>query len=69
MDVRAELMANVWKIEVAPGMAVTAGQTLMVVESMKMEIPVVAPVAGTVAHIHVGEGDAVAQGQVLARIE
>jgi acetyl-CoA carboxylase biotin carboxyl carrier protein len=69
MDVTAELTASVWKITVAPGDEVVPGSTLMILESMKMEIPVLAPVGGKVASIAVAEGDTVAEGQQLASIE
>lgn len=64
--VLCELNAMVWKIEVAAGDRVAAGDTLIVLESMKMEIPVAAPRAGTVAAILVEEKQAVAEGQKLA---
>jgi acetyl-CoA carboxylase biotin carboxyl carrier protein len=64
-NVVSELNANVWKIEVAPGDQVGEDDTLIILESMKMEIPVVAPKAGTVKSISVNEGDAVTEGQVL----
>src|SRR5204863_4424431 len=65
MIVRADIAANVWKIEVAVGEVVAADQTLAVLESMKMEIPVEAPVAGTVAEIMIAEGQTIAEDQVL----
>jgi acetyl-CoA carboxylase biotin carboxyl carrier protein len=64
-NVPSELNANVWKIEVKPGDQVAEEDTLIILESMKMEIPVVAPKAGTVKSIAVNEGDAVTEGQVL----
>ena len=64
--VLSELNANVWRIEVQPGAAVADGDTLMILESMKMEIPVVAPAAGTVLSVAVQEGQAVAEGDTLA---
>jgi len=64
-QVPSELNANVWKIEVKPGDQVQEEDTLIILESMKMEIPVVAPKAGTVKNIAVAEGDAVIEGQVL----
>jgi geranyl-CoA carboxylase alpha subunit len=56
-------------LDIAVGTTVTAGQTLLVLEAMKMEHPVVAPIAGTVAEIGVAAGDQVAPGQLLMRIE
>jgi len=60
---QSEVTGTVWKIEVKAGDAVEADQTLVVMESMKMEIPVVAPRAGTVRRVLVAEGEAVAEGQ------
>lgn len=64
-NIPSELNANVWKIEVKPGDQVAEDDTLIILESMKMEIPVVATRAGTVKSIAVNEGDAVTEGQVL----
>jgi len=64
--VLSELNAMVWKIEVAAGHQVAAGDTLIILESMKMEIPVTAPHAGRVAAILVTEKQMVAEGQALA---
>ena len=64
--VRSELNATVWKIEVVAGAHVAEGDTLMILESMKMEIPVTAPCDGTVASIEVDEQQAVAEGDTLA---
>lgn len=68
-SVRSELSANVWKIEVAVGDRVEEDDTLLILESMKMEIPVTAPCAGTVISLAVQEGASVVEGQVLATIE
>ena len=68
-EVRAEMVANVWKVVAAEGAEVSDGDTLVILESMKMEIPVVAPVAGTVREILVKEQDVVKEGQVLAVID
>jgi acetyl-CoA carboxylase biotin carboxyl carrier protein len=68
-DVVAEMVANVWRVVVAPGDAVQEGDALVILESMKMEIPVVAPRAGTVSEIRVKETDVVKEGQVLAVLE
>lgn len=64
-EVHAELAANVWKVLVSPGDAVEADQPLLILESMKMEIPVVAPAPGTVAEIACAEGDSVAEDDIL----
>ncbi|MSO90101.1 MAG: biotin/lipoyl-binding carrier protein [Acetobacteraceae bacterium] len=64
-NVTSELNANVWKIEVKLGDQVAEDDILIILESMKMEIPVTAPKAGTIHSISVNEGDAVTEGQVL----
>jgi acetyl-CoA carboxylase biotin carboxyl carrier protein len=69
IKVKSELTARVWKIEVETGKAVAEGDSLMILESMKMEIPVLAPASGKVLHLMVGEADPVSEGQVLAVIE
>ena len=69
ITVRSDLNAVVWKIEAAPGQAVNAGDTLILLEVMKMEIPVAAPRAGTVKAILVKERDEVAEGQALALLQ
>ncbi len=67
--VKAELSAMVWKIVVAEGDTVAEGQELIILESMKMEIPVEAECSGTIVRIQVAEGQAVAEGDVLVEIE
>ena len=69
VTVRSELNATVWKIEVAAGAAVSAGDTLIILEAMKMEIPVAAPRAGTVKTMLVDEKQQVAEGQPLAILQ
>ena len=59
-EVRAEMVANVWKVLVAEGDSVVDGDTLVILESMKMEIPVIAEVDGTVSKLVVQEGDLIA---------
>jgi acetyl-CoA carboxylase biotin carboxyl carrier protein len=68
-EVRAEMVANVWKVIVAEGDAVEEGDTLVILESMKMEIPVVAEDSGTVAQVKVAEGDVIHEGDLIAVIE
>jgi acetyl-CoA carboxylase biotin carboxyl carrier protein len=68
-EVLAEMVANVWKVVVAPGDAVGTGDPLVILESMKMEIPVEAPSAGTVREVRVQEGGLVQEGDVIAVIE
>ena len=62
--VKSEIAGSVWKIEVAVGDRVAADDPLIVLESMKMEIPLLAPTAGTVLEILVAEGEAIAEGDV-----
>ena len=69
MQIKAELAGNLWKIVVREGQQVRADETLMILESMKMEIPVNAASAGRVAKIHVKEGQAVQEGQLLIEVE
>ena len=68
-DVVAEMVANVMRVDVAVGDAVAVGDTVVLLESMKMEIPVLAELAGTVAAIKVGTGDVVQEGDVLVTID
>ena len=68
-EVRAEMVANVWKVVVAEGDTVDDGDTLVILESMKMEIPVIAEAAGRVATLGVAEGDVVQEGDLIAVIE
>lgn len=63
--VMAEMVASVLSVAVAPGEQVEAGSTLVLLESMKMEIPVLSEVDGTVAEIRVQSGDVVQEGDVL----
>jgi acetyl-CoA carboxylase biotin carboxyl carrier protein len=60
---------NVWKIVVAEGDAVSVGDTVVILESMKMEIPVLSEVEGTIAKSAVSEGDVVQQGDLIAMVE
>jgi biotin carboxyl carrier protein len=69
ITVRSELNAIVWKIEVAAGGTVNAGDTLIILEAMKMEIPVAAPRGGTVKTMLVAEKQQVAEGQALAILQ
>jgi len=69
IKVPSELNAIVWKIEAAPGQAVAEGDTLIVLEAMKMEIPVMAPRAGTVKTVLVAEKQEVAEGQPLVILQ
>jgi biotin carboxyl carrier protein len=66
-ELRAEMAANVWKVLVADGDTVEVGQTLVILESMKMEINVDAEVAGTVT-VSVSEGESIVEGALIADV-
>jgi acetyl-CoA carboxylase biotin carboxyl carrier protein len=65
-EVRAEMVANVWMVVASPGEEVSTGDQLVILESMKMEIPVESPVSGTVREIFVREGGVVQEGDLIA---
>lgn len=67
-EVISEMVANVWKVVVQEGDEVHPGDTLVILESMKMEIPVEAPEGGIVSEIRVEEGGVVQEGDVIAVI-
>jgi acetyl-CoA carboxylase biotin carboxyl carrier protein len=67
-EVRAEMVANVWKVVATEGDQVEDGDTLVILESMKMEIPVLAEGPGTLAKLHVSEGDVIQEGDLIATI-
>ena len=69
VDVCAHITGTVWKIEVKEGDQVAEEQTVVILESMKMEMPVEAPQAGRVAKVAVKEGQAVEEGDVLVTLE
>jgi acetyl-CoA carboxylase biotin carboxyl carrier protein len=69
VEVKSEIYAIVWKIQVAEGAQVAADDVLMILESMKMEIPVNAPQAGRVRSIKVAEGDSVDEDDVLVVLD
>ena len=64
-----EVTGKVWKIEKQPGERVEAGEAVLILESMKMEIPVEAPQAGVVRELKVAEGDVVSEGPVVGSVE
>jgi biotin carboxyl carrier protein len=68
-EVTAELVGNLWKIVTEIGQQVEEDDTLMILESMKMEIPITSPITGTVTQILVSEGDVVQEGQTVAVVE
>jgi acetyl-CoA carboxylase biotin carboxyl carrier protein len=67
-EVRAELVANIAKVVVAVGDRVEAGEMVILLESMKMEIPMLVEFAGTVTAIHVQEGDVVQEGDIVVEL-
>ena len=67
-EIRAEMVANVWKVLVSEGDRVDDGDTLVILESMKMEIPVLAETPGIVTKLHVAEGDVVQEDELIAEI-
>ena len=69
MELRAEVEATVLKLNLKPGDSVREGDTVVVLEVMKMEFPVEATTAGVVTEISVKEGELVKEGQLLARLE
>jgi len=68
-EVRAEMVANVWRGLVTEGDHVDDGDTLGILESMKMEIPVLAENSGVVSKLHVAEGDVVQEDDLIAVID
>ena len=69
VEVKTEITGNVWKIVAAVNDQVEEDQAILILESMKMEIPVAAPEAGRLIEILVSEGQTVAEGSVVARVE
>ena len=63
------MVANVWKVVAAEGQQIGAGDTLVILESMKMEIPVLAEASGTLTKLAVAEGDVIQEGDLIAVIE
>jgi acetyl-CoA carboxylase biotin carboxyl carrier protein len=69
INVKSEIAGNVWKIQAKPGDRVDADGEIMILESMKMEIPVLSPRAGTIREIKVSEGEAIGEGQLVAILD
>jgi len=69
VDIKTEITGNVWKIVQAVGSRVEEDEPIMILESMKMEIPVIAVESGIVKEILIQEGETVTEGTVVARIE
>ncbi|KAA1421940.1 biotin/lipoyl-binding carrier protein [Nocardioides humilatus] len=67
-EIRAEMVANVLQVDVAVGDTVAAGDTVLLLESMKMEIPVIVEVGGVVQQIKVAAGDVVQEGDLLVEL-
>lgn len=68
-EIRAQMAGNIWKINVQPGQTIDYGDEVIIMESMKMEIPVEADEAGVVREIRVAENDTVDEGDVLIILE
>ncbi len=69
VNVKSEIAGNVWKIQAKPGDRIEADGEIMILESMKMEIPVLSPKAGTIREIKVNEGEAIDEGQLVAILD
>ena len=69
VHVRAEMAASVWKVEVQAGQAVASDDILVILESMKMEIPVHAPCHGVVAEVHIAPEQSIGEGDLLISLE
>lgn len=69
IDVKAEISGSVWKIEAAIGDMLAEDDAIAILESMKMEIPIIAPEDGKLVEVLVAEGDTVADGDIIARME
>lgn len=68
-EVVSEVTGTVWRVEAQEGTQVADDESIMIIESMKMEIPITAPGPGTVVEVLVAEGDAVSEGQHVATVE
>jgi acetyl-CoA carboxylase biotin carboxyl carrier protein len=69
LELKTDITGSVWKVVKAVGDRVDEDEPLLIMESMKMEIPVTSPEAGVIAEILVKEGDTVGDGTVVARVE
>ena len=67
-EIQAEMVSSVWKVLVRPGERVAAGDAVVILESMKMEIPVVTERAGVVRELHVTEGEVLQEGDLIATV-
>src|SRR5579859_3313453 len=68
-EIRAEMVANVWKVVAAQGQRIGSGDTVVILESMKMEIPVLAEDPGVLSKLNVAEGDVIQEGDLIAVID
>jgi len=68
-ELKADVTGSVWKIVASSGQVLQPGDTVMILESMKMEIPVIAEDGGTLAELRVAEGQPVSEGQTLALVQ
>ncbi len=68
-EIRSEITGSLWKVLKHPGQSVAEDDTIMILESMKMEIPVIAEANGTLKELLVKEGDSVSEGQIVAILE
>jgi acetyl-CoA carboxylase biotin carboxyl carrier protein len=66
LEIKSEVAGTVWKVEKAAGESVQREDVLIIIESMKMEIPITTPIDGQIVKIVVAEGDQVSEGQVIA---
>lgn len=69
VEVRAQITGTVWKVLVQVGQRVAEEETVVILESMKMEIPVEAPAGGSVRAVHVSEGDSIEDGALIVTLE
>jgi len=69
LNITSEIAGQVWKIQAAVGQSVAKGESVMIIEAMKMEIPIEAPRAGVIMEISVLEGETIKEGQIVARLE
>jgi len=69
LELKTEITGNVWKVLKAPGDRVEEDEAVVILESMKMEIPIAAPEAGVIRELRVREGDSVSDGDVVATLE
>lgn len=68
-EVKSDVTGSVWKIVTQIGQRIDAGEPLMIIESMKMEIPVVLEDAGTIIELRVTEGQSISEGQIVALVD